>query len=82
MCEKACARRDTHSLNISIEHPERTYKIDKSHRRLSLCVKKIEHSVQFRAEAYEKVDDTGQEKAQSHDFLLAEPVHKNTIGKS
>ena len=80
--KKADTRRHAHSLKIAVKHPERTDKVDKSHCGLSFSIQKIEHSVKLRAETYDEIHGTSQQKAQCHDLLLAVAVYKHSIDET
>ena len=69
-------------MQLTVKHPHGAYQINKSQSSLSFGIKQVQHSVQLRAETYEKIDSAGQEEAQGHNPLLTEAVNQKSVHKS
>ena len=79
MGQETDTRRNTHSLQISVNNPKGTDQIDKSHSCLSLGIEEIEYSVQHRAETDDEIDGTCKQKAKCHNLLLAVTVDQHSV---
>ena len=82
MGQDAQAGRDTHSLEVAVQHPEGPDQVNESKGRLPFTVQHVEDLSQGGTEAYDQVDNGRKGEPGGHEFLLAEAVGQDAVDET